>query len=90
MDKRIAQAVAHILIKAAQDIVGAHGLMDPRAKAREDAANCDTKSKVTEDIGDMAKPTQSACVQLAPLPMLPRPTPITFAAARARRAASPH
>ena len=51
-------------------------------------ANCEVISSATADIGAMAHDTQTAWRQLAPLLMLPRPTPTALASRRATTRAS--
>jgi len=50
--------------------------------------NCEVISSATADIGAMAHDTQTAWRQLAPLLMLPRPTPTALASRRATTRAS--
>src|SRR6478735_10868832 len=49
----------------------------------DEATNCDTSNRETDDIGDMAQPVQKAWRQLVPLPQLAAPTPTTLATPRA-------
>src|SRR5688572_11789380 len=52
------------------------------------ATNCDTSSRATDDMGDMAQPVQKAWRQLVPLPQLAAPTPSTLATPRASTTAT--
>src|SRR5262245_15442829 len=49
----------------------------------EAVASCETISRMTEDIGDIAQPVQKAWRQLVPLPQLASHTPRIIAALRA-------